>query len=231
MSRRLASLTLAVLSIAMFSLWLGCAAGGSSGSPAGQPAGNEDAAEDTGDDGDESPEEFTISDETFSIDLEDLVPFDVRPDSEPARQRADLTLFTEKPVDRPSGAELTLDPADVVVLRPGGAEGEADGITGSATVDAYIASTSSTDPCDEGTRIGSYRLTFGEGVVSVVNRALPLTEAALEGVVTGSFSLCLEVTGDVDARIIIRRLAVEFAPAIRGRTVMRVTKTLGKAGA
>lgn len=213
MSRRLASMTLAVLSIAMFSLSLGCAAGGSSGSSAGQPAGNENAAEDTGDDGDESPEEFTISDETFSIGLEDLVPFDVRPDSEPARQRADLTLFTEKPADRPSGAQLTLDPENVVVLRPGGAEGEADGITGLATVDVYIASISSTDPCNEGTRIGSYRLTFDEGVVSVVNRALPLTEAALERVVTGSFSLCLEVSGEAEVRIIIDRLAVEFGPA------------------
>lgn len=163
----------------------------------------------------QAADEFTIADETFAVPLDDIDPFEVQAGRGAQRQAVGLSLFRETPTDRPTRADLTLDADRIALRRPGGGT-DTEGmeqITGSGTVGVHIADAASQDPFDEGIDVGAFRLQFDRGQVTVENRAIRLPASALERVRTGSFTIGLEVTADVDVSITIERLDVEFGPA------------------
>lgn len=158
---------------------------------------------------------FTIGGKTFTITL-GLAPFEVSANSDPIRQAADVSLFDQTPTDTPASGSMTLN-ANHVTARPrsiGKRQAAAQGVTGSASITVYVSSTSAADPCMEGINIGSFALTFEDGVVTVQNSALALPAAALAELIAGSFSICVEVTATVDVILTIDEMGVEFGPAI-----------------
>jgi hypothetical protein len=159
--------------------------------------------------------QFAIAGRTFIVELTSFSAFEVRADGEPVRKAATAPLFTETPVDTPSSATMTLDATRVQTraLDVGKHQIAAQGVTGAATVQVYVASPSVQDPCEDGIHVGAFELTFDEGVVTVESPSLALSTAALTELLNGSFGLCLEVTATVDVSLTIMELSVKFGPA------------------
>ncbi len=159
---------------------------------------------------------YTIAYQAFSFVLEETGKFLTKA-AEAVRKAGIVALpFEQTPTDQPASATLSLQPGKVKALPlPGAAKSLThQSVSGSATVAVRIADVGSTNPCEEGTYVGSYELTITNGVVTIADSTLDLPPAALAEAITGVFSFCLEVTCTVDVQLIIEELVVTFgAPA------------------
>ena len=160
--------------------------------------------------------EFTIANKTFTFMLGDAGVFQVRRGA-PAVGGGALVenLFTEAPSDRPVSAQLILSPSNVRVtpLDVGKGIGPMQGTSGTFDVAVKIGAASDTDPCATGTSAGTFRATVTDGAVKLDTSGLDLPVSAYAKVLTGAFTLCLEVSGDIDATITITEMGIKFGPS------------------
>jgi hypothetical protein len=87
------------------------------------------------------------------------------------------------------------------------------GDTGTINVAVKIGAASETDPCATGASVGTFRITAKDGEISLDTSKLDLPLSVYTKVLTGSFTLCLEVSGDFDATITIAEMGIEFGPS------------------
>ncbi len=159
---------------------------------------------------------YAIAYQAFSFVLEETGKFLVKA-AEELRQAGIVALpFEGTPTDQPASGTLSLEPGKVKALPlPGESKPLThQGIDGSATVAVYISGVGSTNPCEDGTYVGSYELTIVGGAVTIANPSLDLPPAALAEATTGVFSICLAVTSTVDVQLIIEELVVTFGPPV-----------------
>ncbi|UCG15422.1 MAG: choice-of-anchor C family protein [Phycisphaerales bacterium] len=158
--------------------------------------------------------QFTIAGKTFTIMFGNAGVFEVVAGEGVVKGgvRVDNLFEGQTPTDQPATGQVTLDAASVTVtpLDVNKAIAPLQPITGSFEVVVYIGDVSSENPCTEGTRVGTFDVAVSAGSVSMGETALGLPSAALAEVITGSFTLCMEVSGNVDARLAIGGMDIVF---------------------
>ncbi len=157
----------------------------------------------------------TIANKTFSFKLGSTGVFEIRADGTSARNAAQVQPLFSEPAETPASGVIAIDlnDIDVVPLDVSKVIVSSQIISGSAQLAVYIGSASSENPCTEGTYVGAFALAITDGVVTVDDAELDLPAAALAEVITGTFSICLEMTGTVDMQITIDGMDIEFGPA------------------
>jgi hypothetical protein len=158
---------------------------------------------------------FTIAATTFAFVLGETGIIEARAGGDVSRKGGVVSLpFDDIPVDRPGSATLDLDVGSTRALLLDGASKRTthQGITGTARVSVFIGAASASNPCTQGTRVGTYELSFTNGQVSVANPSLALPSDALEHAISGTFTICLEVTTTVDVKLVIGGMSVTFGP-------------------
>ncbi len=155
---------------------------------------------------------FVIAARTFLVLLGEAGVINVQANSPtPARAGGIATLpFTGRPVDRPGGAQLQVGTVRALPLNGTARTAQSMGLTGSATINVYCSDASSTNPCEDGVRVGSFRLIVVSGSTTVFNAGLDMPAAALAFLVSGEFGICFEATGDIDAQIVLDELSCKF---------------------
>ncbi len=173
--------------------------------------------------------ELTVAGKTFTITLGDGGIFNVRKGAAPIKKGVRVENLFEvdlPPKDRPSTAQVTVLPSNVKVSQldlANKAHAPLQAITGSFDVVVYIGSSSMSDPCEEGTRVGTFHITASGGAVTLDRTALDLPQAALSEVITGYFTLCFEVSGDADATVTISGLGFAFGADESAQTTAQFT--------
>ncbi|MHC4696849.1 MAG: TolB family protein, partial [Planctomycetota bacterium] len=159
---------------------------------------------------------FTIADKTFTFKLGVFEPFQVTADAEPVRQAAKIPLFDETPSDVPSGAAITVDPNSIEAIPLGvaKAEAEAQTISGTATMTVYIDDADSTNPCTNGTNIGTITLSITDSGVTLDRVELDVFGDALAHLLSGTFSICVEIAANINVSITIDQMGCIFGPPV-----------------
>ena len=88
-------------------------------------------------------------------------------------------------------------------------EPSAETVTGSFQLSISIGSGVAPDPCVQGMNLGSFHITASESTISVDPTDLDLA-AALAEVLTGTFTLCFAITGDIDAGLTLTELEIRL---------------------
>lgn len=150
---------------------------------------------------------------TFLLDATGVL--DVRADGGATRTAGVVTLPFSGPVtDRPSSATLNFDVGRTRALPVANTKAQRQqALDGSATIQVRMASAASIDPCGSGVTIGAFNLTIRNGAVSVSNPSIDLPGRALDFVLSGAFSICLEATATIDVEIQIDQMEIAFGPA------------------
>ncbi len=159
---------------------------------------------------------LTIAGRTFTFLLGTVGQFELSSDGSAVQKKAVIPLFDDVPADTPGSGDLHID-RDTIQAIPfavSKAQPNAQAITGSADVVVRIGSATSTDPCVDGIFVGTFHLTFADGEVSMDQTSLQLSPEALAYVITGRFTICLEVTANVDAMLIIGEMSFIFGPPV-----------------
>ncbi len=160
-----------------------------------------------------------ISNELFTLTLGASGTFELRLGGDPVQSKVEVVdLFASKlPTDTPGSAVVSLDTNEVAVLPLGELKAQtvSQAISGTAQLNIYIGPSTTIEPCDEGIFIGTFQLSFGNGLVSVDRVNLDIPSQALAWILSGSFTLCLEMTADVDVLITIDGIAIEFGPPVQ----------------
>ena len=159
---------------------------------------------------------YAIAYRAFSFVLGETGAFLLKA-AEVVRQAGIVALpFEATPTDEPASATLSLEPGTVQALPlPDSAQSRIQqGLNGSATIAVYIADAAATNPCETGTYVGAFEVTIAEGEVAIADTSLALPTEALAQAITGTFSICLEVTSTVDMQIIVEQLTVTFGPPV-----------------
>lgn len=162
------------------------------------------------------PVSFLIAGVAFRIGLELLESFRVAAGGEPVLQAARIDLaFPTPPADRPLNASFDLDarhvqavPLDVAKARP-----LQQSVAGEATIDLLVASAMDDNPCSDGVPAGQFSFSFDGTNVSIRQGSFVLPPVAFDLAKSGSFTLCLGVSANVDAAIAINEIGVSFGPA------------------
>lgn len=163
---------------------------------------------------------FTIGGKTYTFTLGNQGVFTVQAGGDPARSAVQVqNLFetTESPTDRPTAGQLLLEASQVRVTPLGTDKAVVpmQGITGTYNVLVSMADAAETSPCSNGTEVGTFQVTVTGGVVSLDVTRLDLPGNVLEAAITGAFSICLEVSGDADATVVIDSLGIQFAETVQ----------------
>ncbi|HUU83234.1 MAG TPA: hypothetical protein VM243_06990 [Phycisphaerae bacterium] len=160
--------------------------------------------------------QFTIGGKTFTFKLGVTGVIAARA-GDPPQQKAGIVspLFDQTPTDTPQTAAITLPTSNVTVipLAPAKFQSAAQPVTGSGELSIYIDSASSTDPCNQGVLIGTFGLTFTGGVVTIDRASLDVPPAAMDFVLSGTFTICLELTTTVDVELTVPDMGVEYGPS------------------
>ncbi len=159
---------------------------------------------------------LTISNKTLTISLGGAGLFDFRLTEGPFQKAAQIPLFDDKPSDRPSSAAIELDISSVqaVPLAIPKSQTSSQFVTGTADILVRIADANSTNPCIDGIEIGTFRFSFADGVVTGETTSLNVPVEALMFLISGQFTICLELTATVDVSITIPDLDVNFGPPL-----------------
>lgn len=131
-----------------------------------------------------------------------------------ARAAGVVTLPFNGPArDRPDSATLNLDVGRTRALPIATAKSlSQQSLTGSANLRVRIAQSSSSDPCADGVDVGTFQLLIADGAVTAVNASLPLPPRAVTFAISGSFTICLEVTATIDVRLEVPQMSIAFGP-------------------
>lgn len=159
---------------------------------------------------------FTIGNKTFGFTMGTTGIFFQKAGDPPQRKAAAIPLFADTPTDRPTSAAIALDSSQVMAIPlsvPNKLQASSQTVTGSADVLIRLGSGSSTDPCGEGVQVGTFDLEFTGGLVVVGNPQLDIPATALDFVISGSFTICLEVTTTVDVELTIDEFDCVFGPS------------------
>ncbi|HUU83233.1 MAG TPA: hypothetical protein VM243_06985 [Phycisphaerae bacterium] len=158
---------------------------------------------------------FTIGNKSFVFSLGNAGVFAVRRGAPPVKGGLRVENLFEPPADRPVSGDLTVNPMNVRVtpLSVGKPVAPMQGISGSFVVVVLLGNVGDDNPCETGTNVGTIHATVTNDAVSLDTTALALPAAALVEAITGDFSVCLEVSGDIDATITITELGITFGPA------------------
>lgn len=160
--------------------------------------------------------QFTIAGKTYSFTWGDTGVFNVQAKAAPVVNGLRVqNLFPQTPTDRPATGQVKLNPTSVNVtpLDIGKSITQLQRITGSFDMVVYIGDVGMENPCETGTRVGTFHITVSGTSVSIDTTTLDLPTAALEDVIAGSFTICVELSGDVDATIIIEDMSIIFGEA------------------
>jgi hypothetical protein len=160
----------------------------------------------------------TIGGKTFTISFGDTGRFLLQANAPPEKtgvQVKNLFETNQPPPDVPESAKVTLLPSNVVVkpLNIGKSMTQMQAISGSFEVVIYIGDVNATDPCLEGTRIGTFLITVSGGMITLESGSLDVPPLALAKLITGSFTVCMEATSTVDAELTVEAVDVEFGPS------------------
>ncbi|MCK4659721.1 MAG: hypothetical protein KAV82_09400, partial [Phycisphaerae bacterium] len=158
---------------------------------------------------------ITIANQKIAFSLNVLDPFQITANAPPVPQAARINLYDGTPKAVPENAQLTLEAADVqaIMLAPLKAVPRSQTLTGSAQVNVSIGAYDG-NPCAEGTYIGSFHVTFSGGSVAIDQVNLDIPADVLTTILTGSFSICLQVSADIGVQITIAGMGVQFGPPI-----------------
>jgi hypothetical protein len=151
----------------------------------------------------------------FAFSLGASGEFSLGAGSAPEQKAAAVPLLNAEPRETVQAAELVLEPAAVQAQPLGVLRPKQSGVTGTAQVDVRIGADGA-DPCAAGIYLGSFQLSFDDGAVTIADSSLSLPSEALEYVLSGTFTICLEVTATVDVRLTIGEMGVQFGPAVDG---------------
>lgn len=156
---------------------------------------------------------FTIGNKTFTFTLDTVGLFDLR-SGERQQKAAAVPLFTDAPTDGPRSAAIELDINKVRAIPLGAPKGQgnAQAISGSVEINVRIDAGDSANPCDTGVDIGTYRITIDNGNVSVEQPSLEVPAAVLPFLISGRFTICLEVIATIDVTLTIEELDCIFGP-------------------
>ncbi len=160
----------------------------------------------------------TIAGRTFTVMFGNTVQFGIQagaPAVKTGVQVKNLFDIVPTPGNEPQTAKVTLLPSAVSVtpLAVGKAMPRMQLISGAYDVVVYIGDVDSTDPCLDGTPVGTFRIRVSGGSVVLETAELDVPALALVHLTTGSFTICMEATGDADATLTIESMDVEFGPA------------------
>ncbi len=157
-----------------------------------------------------------ISNQVFGIEFGIVGVFDVAGGSAAIKRAAFIPLFDQDPVDRPATAQLLLPPQRVQAVAIG-SDRTATGLgtpAGTATIRVGIADGAAEDPCATATDAGAFSVTFGGGDVEVRPAGLDVPDSVLPALISGRFTMCLEVSSTVDVQVVIEGIDISFGPAI-----------------
>ena|GEM_PF-6692260 len=162
---------------------------------------------------DASYADVSIAGLTFRIPLGNT--FNVRAAQPKVRQGVQVTNLYSQPTppvgNRPANGRISVNRAvRVTPLGVGKSTAPLQGINGSFEVDVYIGSLSATDPCTQGTFVGTFHVSAVGSTVTILESSLDVPEPALSELISGAFTLCLAVGGDTDATVIIDNMDVTF---------------------
>ena len=162
---------------------------------------------------------ITLSNRFFSFSLNVGGIFDLVAGGSPVENKGQVSLFLALPDDTPESAFISLDARDIEFIPLLALKGQptAQLANGTTELTIKIASGSSLDPCAEGVVVGTFILTFNNGTITVDRARLRLPAAAFLHILTGSFTICLEMHGDINGQIIIDGMGIEFGPSAGGR--------------
>ncbi|MBI4719549.1 MAG: hypothetical protein HY763_17265 [Planctomycetes bacterium] len=158
----------------------------------------------------------TIANKTFVFRLGGTGLFEVRAGAAPTLKAGLVQPLFDPPADRPASGVIALDAADidVVPLSTGKVAVSQQDLAGTAQLAMRLANASAEEPCSVGVSLGTVVLTLQSGAVALDRTTLPLSAEALEFVITGTFTICLEMSADVDVRITIDELSVQFGAGV-----------------
>ena len=167
---------------------------------------------------DTDDESITISNKVFSLKLAASGVFELRIGAQPVQNKMGVPdLFSSQtPSDTPGSAVVSLDSDDITVVPLGAPKLQptSQTISGTAELNIYVGPSTTTEPCDDGIFIGTFFLTFSDSVVTIDRVSLDIPSQALAWLFSGSFTLCLEMSADVDVQIIIDGIDIEFGPPV-----------------
>lgn len=155
---------------------------------------------------------YTLAYKTFTVLLEETGKFVLKA-AETLRKAGIVALpFEGTPSDSPASGSLSLEPGRVraLPLSDSSKTLNRQSLDGTATVTVYVSGLGSANPCEDGVYVGTYNLTISGSGVTIANPSLDLPAAALADVVTGEFSICLEVTATVGVELVIEEFVVSF---------------------
>ncbi|MGE3180009.1 MAG: HYR domain-containing protein [Phycisphaerae bacterium] len=157
---------------------------------------------------------FTIASRVFTFVLEQSGILDVQANaSVPARSAAVVSLpFDGTPTDQPASASLRVGTVRAIPL-DSTSKPTAQALTGVAIVNVSFDGPGSANPCNDGIAVGAFEVRIVSGVASVEDDTLAVPAAALPFVIQGTFSICLEITSNVDVRIVIEDMSIAFGAA------------------
>lgn len=168
-----------------------------------------------GGDGDGISGTVTIANKTFVFRLSSTGEFDLRAGSAPVPKAGVVQALFERPDDRPASGVIALDPATITVmpLAAGKVQVAQQATTGTAELELRVADAAALDPCATGISLGTVTLSIQSGLASLDRTTLAIPSPALSFIITGTFTICLEMSADIDVRITIEEMAVQFGPA------------------
>lgn len=168
-----------------------------------------------GGDGNDPSITLTIANQTFTLTLGTVGRFTVEPGILTSNI-ADVNgvLFARTPTDQPVSGALRLRSSTIEVVAPGGGKVAVtqQAISGSATVNVFIAEGGTANPCETGIEVGTFTITVNSGTVTSADQDLVLPPAALALILTNNFSLCLRIEADFSAIITIPDIDFVFGP-------------------
>lgn len=170
---------------------------------------------------------LTIAARTYNLLLSEAGVLKARAGAAaPARAGGVVSLnFDQTPSDNPGSAELRIGSVRVLSLdEAAGKSATAQSLSGSAIVAVHVSAASAANPCEEGVRVGSFRVDFSGGEVTLRNRELAVPAAALPFLISGEFGICFEAVASVDVQIVIESIDCVFGedvgdgPPVAGNT-------------
>lgn len=116
------------------------------------------------------------------------------------------------PSSPPEVATLRLSASDIAVTPLDSAQdiGTREAISGTFVMRFRIADSDASDPCESGVDAGTFTATVADNDVGLDTAFHILPDAALASLMTGAFTLCIEVEGNFSGTVVVSEIAFGF---------------------